>query len=70
MITIFHIPMVKHPGNCHYSVVTGQQEKPLIICNSKSGKKQLGKKAGCDDCAKTCTAFKVLDYFDTAGLKN
>ncbi len=69
MTTMFDTPTVKHPGNCHYSVATGQQEKPLI-CNSKSGKKQLGKNAGCDDCAKTCTAFKALDYFNTAGLKN
>ena len=69
MDKIFHIPVTKHAGNCHYSETTGNIEKPLV-CKSESGKKQYGKKAGGDDCAKTCTAFKVLDYFSTACLKN
>lgn len=60
--------IVHHCCNCHYSTDTRNPEKPLI-CNSKVGQNQFGKKAGNDGCAQTCKAFLSLNHFNTKGLK-
>jgi hypothetical protein len=67
-ITIIEVPIVKHCVNCDKSTETGNPEKSLD-CLSNAGKKQFGKNAGGDECAKTCRSFQELNQFSTNGLK-